>query len=628
MARSIPRTVFISAGLFLIVASWLGYQNFYALGNHLTPEGDMAADMLLVDLIRDQGYLLVGHYSRWGFNHPGPFWFYLSYFFEQLLAFSPLWRYQIWFSCNLLVTAILISGAAIALSFYFFRKINIGFALFFAATAMGFLGLEVTWLWMPWRIVLPYLCFALTILYLLEGARLAIPISVFLTGILIHGYITMPLFTVPFLGVALWLGHRKTGFLLGKGAAPYRWGALALIVLFAFPIVLDALGPAPTNLSRMLNAQRSFRSAPKPGLQECIAFAISLLRFNENRLGWFAAFGLLLLIPAWTSVPQEHRLRMRSVLILCGIVTALVFGYYPRTPSPLFPFVAQFYVVIPLLFLTTLGALAFQPVGTLASPARQMGWAFFRILPPLSLSVALLSVPGRPGPESPGEDIRQLSRALVSFRGGEVVSLNLPEQELWPTLTGVILELARQGVPACSARRTLERIVTPGHVCAADRFPDVDLIRKDSCHGDCFAESGAYGLRPFRLPETNLSAPLGTSEDDPAFISWTRSPESTWWSNTHGSQILLNIPNPEGLEGRLEMDLRPLWPQRVKVLWNGHQIFNKRMGMVPESLHLNFSPDWIRAGGNVIAFVLPGARQPGNGDLRELAIIVDSVLIR
>jgi hypothetical protein len=39
------------------------------------PVHDYAADFLLANVIRDDGILLTGHYSRFGFHHPGPFWF-------------------------------------------------------------------------------------------------------------------------------------------------------------------------------------------------------------------------------------------------------------------------------------------------------------------------------------------------------------------------------------------------------------------------------------------------------------------------------------------------------------------------------------------------------------------------
>jgi hypothetical protein len=618
----------LAAGLFLLIGSWMLFWNFHALGTLLTPEADLAADMLLVDVIRDQGYLWVGHYSRWGFNHPGPFWFYLSYCFEKLFASSDLWRFQIWLWGHLFVSTFLVTAAAIAFSNYLFRRIIFGFVLFFATTLIGFFGLEMTLLWMPWRIVLPYLCFLLAVLHLAEGDRTALWVSVLLTGILVHGYITMPVFTVPLFLSALWMGQRKTGFLTQKMARAHVWGAVALTGLFVLPLVLDALGPAPTNLSRILIAQSGFRAMPKPEFGECLEFAKSLLRLKENRLGWFASLGLLFLVPGWKFISHEHRLRMIRVMVLCGVVSLLVFAYYPRTPSPLYPFVAQFFVVVPLLFLVTMGSLAFQPGISFASGTRQRIWGYLRVLPLLLLSAALFSNLQRPGPGSHGEVVRQLSGALASHSQGHSVSVNLPDPGHWTIMTGLILELARQGIAACTPNRALERIVTPQHVCPADRFPDVELIRKEMCQENCIAESGDYGIRPFRMAVTNLMAPLGSLVDDPGFINWSRSPESTWWSNTRVSQILLNIPNPEVLKGSLELNLHPLWPQRVKVLWNGHEIFNKRLGMVSESLQLTFSPDWIHSGGNVISFVLPGARQPGNGDQRELAIIVDSILIR
>lgn len=614
--------------LFLIVWAGMVYWNFHALESRLTPESDLAADMLLVDLIRAKGYLLLGHYSRWGFNHPGPFWLYLSYCFEKLLANSNLWRFQIWLWGHVLVSSSLITVAAIALSNYLLGRCVFGFVLFFAATLIGFFGVEMNLLWMPWRLVLPYLCFLLAILYLAEGYRPALLISVFSTGTLIHGYMTMPLFTVPLLLLALWLGHRQTQWLSAKGAGTYLWWALGLTILFASPLLLDTLWATSSNLMRVVNAQIAFRSMPKPSLSECIAFAESLLRIHENRWGWLASLSLLSLVPIWRTLSEQHRRGMGRIFLLCGIVTFLVLGYYPQTPAPLYPFVAQFYVAIPVLFLTTLGSIAFQPQVALKRKSSGLSLARFRIIPPLMVALAFVSTLGRSGFGSPGEEIRQLSHALASYRSGQEVSLNLPDQAEWHTLTGLILELSRLGIPACTIRGTLAHIVTPQHVCAADRFPDVELIQKDQCRGACFAEYGSHGLRPFRLAVTNLEAPLGSASDDTAFISWTRSPESTWWSNSPVSQILLNISNPESLEGVLELGLNALWPQRIKVLWNGHVLLNQRKGSDREFLKLKLAREWILVGGNVISFVLPRARQPGNGDLRDLAIVVDNVRVR
>jgi len=49
------------------------------------PISDFAADLLLERKIDDHGYLLTGHYSRFKFNHPGPFFFYAYHAMHRLL---------------------------------------------------------------------------------------------------------------------------------------------------------------------------------------------------------------------------------------------------------------------------------------------------------------------------------------------------------------------------------------------------------------------------------------------------------------------------------------------------------------------------------------------------------------
>ena len=43
------------------------------------PIADFAGDMLTTNKIKDEGILFIGHWSTWGFNHPGPFWLYYNY---------------------------------------------------------------------------------------------------------------------------------------------------------------------------------------------------------------------------------------------------------------------------------------------------------------------------------------------------------------------------------------------------------------------------------------------------------------------------------------------------------------------------------------------------------------------
>ena len=60
------------------------------------PDWDIAADMLLVDQLRAQGYQLTGHYSQYRFNHPGPFFVYYNWLAETLTAWLLPSRFNAW----------------------------------------------------------------------------------------------------------------------------------------------------------------------------------------------------------------------------------------------------------------------------------------------------------------------------------------------------------------------------------------------------------------------------------------------------------------------------------------------------------------------------------------------------
>jgi hypothetical protein len=149
----------------ILMLLWWTNAHLMASGNWL-PLGDLAADMLLGNAISRDGGLLVGHYSRWQFNHPGPFWFYLNQGFERLIAGFGVSRFQAWVVGSMGINAVLITAGSISFSRFLFNRQRVGFALFFATLWVGFCGTEITLLWMPWRIVSPYLCFLIAVLHL------------------------------------------------------------------------------------------------------------------------------------------------------------------------------------------------------------------------------------------------------------------------------------------------------------------------------------------------------------------------------------------------------------------------------------------------------------------------------
>jgi hypothetical protein len=104
-------TLFILA--VLAVFSWIAAPVLIA---RVTPMGDYAGDMLLTNKIRDEGVLLTGHYSRWGFNHPGPFWFYYNYLIERLFSWIHVSRFQLWMLGSVIANSLFIAFSSLAFS--------------------------------------------------------------------------------------------------------------------------------------------------------------------------------------------------------------------------------------------------------------------------------------------------------------------------------------------------------------------------------------------------------------------------------------------------------------------------------------------------------------------------------
>lgn len=104
--------------LLLIGLSW------YSLIAGGVPALDFAADMLLSNRIRDEGVLLVGQYSRYEFNHPGPFWFYYNHLFELGLDRSGLSRTHIWLFGQTTMATLVVGFTGAGLSLFLFGTLR------------------------------------------------------------------------------------------------------------------------------------------------------------------------------------------------------------------------------------------------------------------------------------------------------------------------------------------------------------------------------------------------------------------------------------------------------------------------------------------------------------------------
>lgn len=342
---------------------WVDWQNQFAAS-------DIAGDILHANQIKDNGYLLVGHWSKFNFNHPGPFWFYINYIFEFLLSPFNLERLQTWQWGTTFLNSIFISFSAIALSKFYFNKFKFSYSFLFVFIYCLF-NQECTGIWIPYRLTAAYLAFFVSILHLSRGHFQYAIMAVFLNCILIHGYATMPLLTLPFLFLSIILGYNKT-----KTFKPFYKDILIsflVALFFVSPILIDAYLNNPSNLDYLLKASENMQFEKKSTFHDVLLTLPSLILTDTTGhpfvLFYFSLFVivcfLLFLAPRgklkkedFFNQEMKDKILFTSFLILF-IYSFCVFYHYKYTSQFIFYVLYYLMAFPPLLFMTWLTPLFF-----------------------------------------------------------------------------------------------------------------------------------------------------------------------------------------------------------------------------------------------------------------------------
>lgn len=575
----------------------------------VTPIWDIAADMLLQNRIRDEGMLLTGHYSRWEFNHPGPFWFYYNHVIEWLLSPFELSRVQVWRWGSLLLNSVLVSGTAIGLTALLRPPKPLLFTCSSAALLIAFVGPELTGIWMPERMIAPYAAFLVTLALLSQGHIRILPVVILLVCVLIHGYVTMPILTLPFLAWGCWRAWRKQGG--WGGVAAYRTvliGSALIIVCFILPLVVDYTIHEPSNIHRILRAQASFKQHDLPGLGEVLTFIRQLL-LRDRLWQWVGITMLLLLF--WRSPTKIwQRPAARTILLLLLAATVLMLAYYSRTPAPLFAFIAKFYLAVPPLIL----AVSLLQFG-------QRPW--------LTAGVILLMLAPhlKPTPIEQGWEIQQAAQQLIDNQTGLPIRLDYEDHFQWTYVAGLLLELDRLEVAACTTWRHMAFLYTDAKICAEGARPTYTLVAGKSCSVDCLFSSEAFDIQPFRLPELLPETTVQPNSSAVFFSGW-HSPETEFrWTDGTESDIQFRVADGS-FSGHLKLVIDTLGEQSLTLLLNGRAIYHSQLHADQTELRVDFDPALLlRNEINTLRLKTPAAEAPGSADRRILAVALRNLTI-
>jgi hypothetical protein len=347
----------------LLVAYGLFEERSFIFGPAVLETGDFAANGLQI-LEAKHWHELLGNYSRWKLNHPGPFFFYLYSFGERLffdffkVTNSPHQAH--------VITGIIFQSACIAFAMCLFTSlterrltlyIGLACAVFFIQHTLG----ALTSIWPPYVLFGPFVLLIVSCAATSLGRSNILPIAVFATCVLCHGHVAQPLMALPLLFIAsaiyfsreLKQGKSTLGII--RALQVQLWISLGIIAIFFIPILIDLSNCPDCNARRIIDYLHSNHDK-KPSLRQAINYLFSYLVFdhypqwidNQRHMPFFTGrviAGLVLIGVLWIlprvlkekiSEVRYQALKAVALFTILALILALVWA--KKITGPLYEF--------------------------------------------------------------------------------------------------------------------------------------------------------------------------------------------------------------------------------------------------------------------------------------------------
>ncbi|MGN9906804.1 hypothetical protein ACTMTJ_04525 [Phytohabitans sp. LJ34] len=459
-------------------------RNPVTFGRVVYERGDFAANSIITADAKHFD-LLVGNYSRLGFHHPGPAFFYVQAFGEWLLydllgAVPTPWNGQ-WVALLALNSVLLGLSLAIVHSWTGSRAVT---ALCGAAGVLYF-AVQPAILasaWMPDLYVAPFLLLLTAAASVAAGRVGHLPALALAAGLLVHGHVSFLLFAPAIAGAAV-----ATSLLTARPA----WrearvavlGAAAVLAVFALPIALNLLLHWPGEFARYFGYGGGHAT---PAAGEVAGY---VLRYYApwtpaGAVVAAAFFGAAALLTRRLP-PGPPRRFLAAGVCAAALATILFVGYVARAVDDLrFTYVGQFTRAVPLLLLW----IAVAAAASLPSARRAPAWLVTAVV------IGALGVGSRaPALHTMPEhvpDMPAVMAALDRYTGGRPAVMDVT-QEAWPAFTALVARSDRTGRRVCARDPWWEFIVTDRYICTAD-----DLARGRAVRLTPVAPDGATVIAP------------------------------------------------------------------------------------------------------------------------------------
>ncbi len=626
--------------LFFTLISIIVYFSFYfreVLGTTY-PYGDLASDFLLRDTIYHD-VLLTGHYSRFGFNHPGSFFFYVDFIFEQIFSLFHLGQYNSFLLSSIILNSFFISIVILLILnlFEVEKRVIYGLFIFLLLFALSYQFLPVDERFHnPSKLILPYMIFVLTTPFIMSRDYRYLPLAFVMMGIVIHGYVVMPLMTIPIILFAfifsLLLNPRK----IDKREFFYIRISILIGILFALPIIIDIL----IHLGDFQNSNVAKILAIAGGVKDIASWreTLSFLSSYYKNINHFSFLYLLVLgIFSITLHPLGVKKRFFYFFETTLLISTLFLFYYKGAPKPYYEFIGMYYYGVVYSFYIIIIFSIFTLKNRKIRFLRE-----FKFLAFLLLLIAFSQLRYIPSIVPQNLQIKIFVDKIKENSNKNniiIIDYNDPNDiYLWAQAMGIILELSHQNYNVCTNIFS-QALVKPkkicnnnqtyqflGDICRLENITHINIVNREDCNGSCLSEEFVFGIKNLNAIETNQTIKFNSNKVCFKGFSY---PEAKYrWSSQKKALLKFKL-NSNRVKGVLKLKFKTLGNQKIVILLNGENIIDKFIDTKREfkTFEIKFNPKILKINKiNQLTFYLPYASKFGK-DPRDLAIAIKSLRI-
>ena len=466
---------------FAAVMAVLLARNAFLFTTPLHEDADMGANSILIEQAR-RFTLLVGHYSREKFNHPGPAFLYVqswgeSVFWAALHVVPAAWNGQLIavYALNALFAALVV-----AVGYGVTRSARAAAACCAALLAFAAL-IPATFSsdWMPYILIMPFLAFVVATASVAAGNLRDAWIAALAGWFLINGNVAF-LFFVPVIaaGCVVALGWPRRRTLLASSRSFFArqrrvWiPVLVISALFAFPIAANTALHWPGEFGKYL----SYSSKQGDNhLRQVVVYTLHFWWPGAARVGLLVPVAAYLVagLLTWRLAPGPARRFCVSLLAFTTLTSVAFLLYAVVAIDELDPngyFIGYFYWSAPVLFILVIALAATellpgQVAGIAAVAAAVAAATAFAVTPLTQFDLAHVD------PETPSTTglvtdptLAAGTAALAAKADGRPLVFRFGNNA-WPAITGLLVQSERTGVTACVANPSWAFMMTEQFIC-------------------------------------------------------------------------------------------------------------------------------------------------------------------